>query len=150
MLDYQRITDDVRSALANNGLDGEDFLQAAAADYSLAADEVNDRLRHCAAMLRKGLRGEAIRLCEIEPNLLDAVTVLDFPERPSWAELLKLRGLIPPAGLLVELAAELNDAYTVEEPLSALMGRHRLLAMSHGPMALRLKTLRELADADRD
>ncbi|MGA2067053.1 MAG: hypothetical protein ABSG86_18890 [Thermoguttaceae bacterium] len=150
MLDYQRITDDVRSALVNNGLDGEDFLQAAAADYSLAADEVNDRLRHCAAMLRKGLRGEAIRLCEIEPNLLDAVAVLDFPERNSWADLLQMRGLIPPAGLLVDLAAELNEAYAIEEPLAALMGRHRLLAMSRAPLSLRLQTLRQLAEADRD
>jgi hypothetical protein len=150
MLDYQRITDDVRSALLNNGLDGEDFLQAAAADYSLAIDEINDRLRQCTVILRKGLRSEALRLCEIEPNLLEAATVLDFPERDSWAELLKMRGLIPPAGLLVDMAAELNEAYAIEQPLAALLGRHRLLAMSRGPLTLRLQTLRELAERDRE
>ena len=71
MLDYQRIVDDVRSALFNNGQDGDDFLQAAAADYSLAIDEVNERLRHCGGLLRKGLRSESLQLCEIEPNLLE-------------------------------------------------------------------------------
>ena len=45
MLDYQRIVDDVRGVLFNNGQDGDDFLQGAAADYSLAVDEANERLR---------------------------------------------------------------------------------------------------------
>ena len=147
MLDYQRITDDVRRRLLNNGLDGEDFLQAAAADYSLATDEVNDRLRQSAGHAPQGSprRGPAAVRDRAQPAGRRR-RVLDFPERNSWAELLRMRGLIPPAGLLVELAAELNEAYATEEPLAALMGRHRLLAMSRGPLALRLQTLRELAE----
>ena len=39
----------LRSALLNNGQDGDDFLQGAAADYALAIDEANERLRHCGA-----------------------------------------------------------------------------------------------------
>ncbi len=148
MLDYQRIVDDVRSALFNNGQDGDDFLQGAAADYSLAIDEANERLRQCGALLRKGLRSEAIQLCEIEPNLLDVVGILDFPERDTWNELLSLHGLSPPAALMLEVAANLNEAYAVEQPLATLLQRHRLLAMSHGPIKLRLETLRSLADAD--
>ena len=148
MLDYQRIVDDVRSALFNNGQDGDDFLQGAAADYSLAIDEANERLRQCGAFLRKGLRSEAIQLCEVEPNLLDVVEILDFPERDTWNELLSLHGLAPPASLMLEVAANLNEAYAVEQPLATLLQRHRLLAMSHGPIKLRLETLRSLADAD--
>ena len=86
MLDYQRIVDDVHSACFNNGQDGDDFLQGVAADYSLAIDEANERLRQCGALFRKGLRSEAIQLCEIEPNLLEIVEILDFPERESWDE----------------------------------------------------------------
>jgi hypothetical protein len=148
MLDYQRIVDDVRSALFNNGQDGDDFLQGAAADYSLAIDEANERLRQCGALLRKGLRSEAIQLCEVEPNLLDVVEILDFPERDTWKELLALHGLSAPAALMLEVAANLNEGYAVEQPLATLLQRHRLLAMSHGPIRLRVETLRSLAEAD--
>ncbi len=148
MLDYQRIVDDVRSALFNNGQDGDDFLQAAAADYSLAIDEANERLRQCGGLLRKGLRSEAIQLCEIEPNLLDVAGILDFPERDSWNELLALHDIASPAALMLDVAANLNEAYAVEQPLGTLLQRHRLLAMSRGPIKLRLETLRGLAAAD--
>jgi hypothetical protein len=148
MLDYQRIVEDVRIALFNNGQDADDFLQSAAADYSLAIDEANERLRQCGALLRKGLRSEAIQLCEVEPGLLDVVEILDFPERDAWNELLALHRLSRPAALMLDVAADLNEAYAVERPLATLLQRHRLLAMSHGPMKLRLETLRNLADAD--
>jgi hypothetical protein len=148
MLDYQRIVDDVRSALLNNGDTGDDFLQAAAADYSLAIDEANERLRQCGAFLRKGLRSEAIQLCEVEPNLLDVVGILDFPERDTWNELLSLHNLSSPSALMLDVGANLNEAYAIEQPLATLLQRHRLLAMSHGPMKLRVETLRSLADAD--
>lgn len=148
MLDYQRIIDDVHSALFDNGQNQEDFLQGVAADYSLAIDEANERLRQCGTLLRKGLRSEAIQLCEVEPNLLDVVQTLDLPERESWNELLSLNGLVTPPSLLLEVAANLNEAYSVDQPLAALLQRHRLLAMSRGPIKLRLETLRSLAEAD--
>ena len=43
------------------------------------------------AMIRKGLHSEAIRLCEMDPNLLDWVATLDFPERAQVANTLDLR-----------------------------------------------------------
>jgi hypothetical protein len=148
MLDYQRIVDDVRSALFNNGQDGRDFLQGVAADYALTIDEANERLRQCGVLLRKGLRSEAIQLCEIEPNLLDVVAILDFPERDVWNNMLSLYGLSLPPVLMLDVAANLNEAYAAERPLARLLQRHRLLAMAHGPLKLRLDTLRSLADAD--
>ncbi|MEI8375816.1 MAG: hypothetical protein WCJ35_23585 [Planctomycetota bacterium] len=150
MQDYQRIADDVHSALFNNGQDGEDVLQAIASEYGLAIDEVNERLRQCGAFLRKGLRSEAIQLCDVEPNLLDVVQIVDFPERPSWNELLRLHGLASPGELRLDVAADLNEAYALEQPLAALLQRHRLLAMSRGSIKLRLDTLRKLATADPD
>ena len=132
----------------NNGQDADDLLQGAAADYSLAIDEANERLRQCGGLLRKGLRCEAIQLCEIEPNLLEVVEILDFPERDTWNELLALHGLAAPPMLMLDAAANLNEAYAIEQPLATLMQRHRLLAMSHGPIKLRVETLRCLADAD--
>ena len=149
MLDYQRIVDDVRSALFNNGQEGDDFLQAAAADYSLAIDEVNERLRHCGGLLRRAC-SESLQLCEIEPNLLDVVATLDFPERELFNDLLTLHGLGNPAKLLLDVAADLNEAYAIQEPLAALLQRHRMLALGHGPLKLRVDTLRHLALADAE
>ena len=76
------------------------------------------------------------------------VGILDFPERDTWKELLALHNLSSPAALMLDVAANLNEAYAVEQPLATLLQRHRLLAMSHGPIKLRTETLRSLADAD--
>ena len=148
MLDYQRIVDDVRSSLYSHNAEGLDFLRAAAADYSVGCDEVNERLRQCGALLRKGLRSEAIQLAEIEPKLLDAVALLDFPERDPWLELANRSGIAPPTSLMLDVAGELNEAYAVEQPLAALLQRHRLLALAHGPLSARIEVLRSLADGD--
>jgi len=148
MLDYQRIVDDVRSSLYSHSAEGMDFLRAAAADYSVACDEVNERLRQCGSLLRKGLRSEAIQLCEIDPNALDVVAILDFPERDQWIELSKRNGLAPPTPLMLDVAAELNEAYAIEQPLAALLQRHRLLALAHGPLSARIQVLRQLAELD--
>jgi vacuolar-type H+-ATPase subunit I/STV1 len=148
MLDFQRIIDDVRNLLYMSSVDGDDYFHGAAADLSLAVDEVNERLRKCGGLLRKGLRCEALQLCEIEPNLLDVVALLDFPEREQWDQVLIRRGMTSPAPLLLDVAADLNEAYALAQPLDALLQRHRLLAMSRAPLRLRIETLRKLAEAD--
>ena len=134
MLDYQRIVDDLRSSLSCYCAEGDDFLRAAAADYSVACDEVNERLHQCGELLRRGLRSEAIQVANIEPNLLDAVALLDFPERAEMAEAARSCGLAPPSPLLLDSAAGLNEAYALEEPLAATLQEHRILALARGTL----------------
>jgi hypothetical protein len=150
MLDYQRIVDDVRSSLGSADGDELDFLCAAAADYSVACDEVNERLHQCGSLLRQGLRSEAIQLADTEPNLLDLVALLDFPEREQWSESVRQHGLAAPATLLLDIAAGLNEAYALEQPLATVLRDHRLLALSKGPLPARIAVLRRLAEMDRD
>ncbi len=97
-------------------------------------------------MLKAGLRSEAIQQCEVEPNLLDVVATLDFPERDYWVQLLNQYGHPSSGPLLMDVAADLNEAYAEEQPLETLLDRHRLLALAHSPLRLRIKTLRQLAD----
>ena len=144
MIDYQRIVDEVRSSLFSNNAEGADFLRTAAADYSVAGDEINERLRRCGSLLKQGLRSEAIQLAEIEPNLLDLVATLDFPERQHWVDVLTLNGIVAPRPLMLDVAADLNEAYAIEQPLAELLRQHRLLALSRGPLKLRVNTLRKL------
>ncbi len=148
MLDYQRIVDDVRNSLYTATVEGIDFIRAAAADYMVACDEANERLRHCGNLLKQGLRSEAIQFAEIEPVLLDVVATLDFPERSQWSESVARFGIVAPAPLMLDVAAELNEAYALEQPLSALLARHRLLALARSPIQLRISVLRRLAELD--
>ena len=57
-------------------------------------------------------------------------------------------GIVSPPPVLLDVAAELNEAYSVEQPLAALLQRHRLLAMARSPLWLRIATLRRLAELD--
>ena len=149
MLDYQRIVDDVRSVLWQDA-DNLDFLRSAAADFLVACDETNDRLAAAAALLKQGLRSEAIRLCEVEPNLLDTVATLDFPEREQWNGLVAQYGIVAPPPLMLEWASVLNEAYALEQPLADLLRRHRLAALARGPLPVRIGLLRKLAECDAD
>jgi hypothetical protein len=42
----------------------------------------------------------------------------------------------------------LNQAYALEQPLSALLQRHRLLALARAPLSGRIEVLRKLAELD--
>lgn len=148
MLDYQRIVDDIRSLIGTHDAEEMDFLRAAAADYSVACDEVCERLTQCGALLRQGLRSEAIQLCEIEPNLLDIVALLDFPEYSAWIETANRCGIATPPALPLDVAASLNEAYALEQPLAALLQQHRLLALTHGTLQSRIQVMQRLAELD--
>ncbi len=148
MVDYQRIIDNIRSILASAETASLEFLSATAAEYAEACDHVNERLRKCSELLREGLRSEAIQQSEAEPNLLSLVATLDCPEVGEWTALLSVKQLPPPVPLLVDDAAELNEAYGQEQPLAALLRRHRLLALSRRPLRDRISTLRKLAKLD--
>ena len=96
----------------------------------------------------QGLRSEAIQLGEIDPNVLDVVAILDLPECDQWIELAKRNNIAPPTPLMLDVAAELNEAYAIEQPLAALLQHHRLLALAHGHLSTRIQVLRKLAEMD--
>ena len=148
MIDDQRTIDNIRSILASAGPTSTESIWAVAVEYADASEAVNERLRRCGELLRDGLRSEAIQQCESEPNLLSLVATLDFPEFPSWTALLQSNGLAPPNALLVEVAADLNEAYAQEQPLLSVLRRHRLLALSRGPLRERISNLRRFAKLD--
>jgi len=148
MLDYQRIVDHLRTCLTTITPDSIDILRMAVGDYAAACDEVNDRLRQCGTLLARGLRSEAIHLGETEPNVLDAVAALDFADRALLENAVDRYGMARPPELLLDVAAALNEAYALEQPLQALLHRHRLLSIGRSPLAMRLETLYALASAD--
>ena len=49
--------------------------------YVEEVKKANQRLQRCEAHLREGNRSEAIRECDENPNLIDLVTLLNFPKK---------------------------------------------------------------------
>ncbi len=150
MIDYQRIAADVFNALCATGPGAEALLRESAADYSAVVDEINSRLLRCHELLTKGLRSEAIQQCDSDPNLLDVVALLDTPELSAWRDRVVAQGLAAPSALRIDIAATLNEAYAVEQPLQTLLRRHRALALARASLRDRIATLRHLAKLDGD
>ena len=148
MHDHQRIVDDLRAALYAYTPAMVEQLRALVEVYGEALREVNARLQRCGELLRQGLRSEAIQLAEIQPRVLDLVAGLDFPEREPMGQFLAERGISAPPALLIDVAAELNEAYAIEEPLRVLLDRHRRLALSRASLSDRIGVLRTIAKTD--
>lgn len=148
MYDHQRLIDDIQSLLQAGDALALEGLGPLAADYAAVCDQANERLRACGDLLRRGLRSEALQQAEHEPKLVDLVALLDFPDAAVWRELLSAHRFAQPPALLLEVAAELNEAYALEQPLTALLRQHRWHALARSPLNKRIAILREVTDAD--
>ncbi|WP_417386435.1 hypothetical protein [Gimesia sp.] len=111
---------------------------------------INSRLRRCDSLLEQGLRSEAIQLAEQEPDVLTAVSYLDFAEWEEWTDLVRQAGLQVAPEPLLETAAELNQSYTVESALEGHLKQHRLLALARAPLSKRLMVMRKIMNLDAD
>jgi hypothetical protein len=148
MPDYHQIVDEIRAFVQATDQTRTPALESLAGAYAQACTEVSRRLSRCQQLLQQGLRTEAIHLAETEPRLLDAISTLDFPERPEWDELVQIYGLPAAAKILMEGASFLNEAYALEDPLQDLLRTHRRLALSRAPVRSRIDVIRKLAAQD--
>ena len=152
MADHQRVIEflrDVRQGVGAAGLQTvTEEVSHMAADYAALCEQANERLRKCSGFLQQGLRSEAIHLAEEQPNLLELISQLDLPDPQAWAEFCQNNGLPVPPPLQLERAAQLNEAYSQEQPLEHLFSRHRLLALSRAPVRERLDVMRKIATLD--
>ncbi len=150
MAEYHEYVDGIRAILQSGQLPGDGALRELADGYARACAEANERLTACLRLLNQGLRAEAIHQAETEPNLIAALTSLDFPERPHWDELAEQKGLVRSQVLNLDAARAMSKAYTEQEPLSDLLKRHRKQALAQAPLSKRLTTLRKIASKDSD
>jgi len=148
MQQYEQIVDDILTILTADVDPADDALRDTDTRYSDAVAEVNERLVACDKLLHKGHRAEAIQECEREPNLLDVLGALDFPEAGQWSEYVRQFGLAGPPVLRSDIAMDLNDAYTTDSELGDVLRQHRLLALARSPLGSRLKVLRQIARRD--
>ncbi|MBI2481842.1 MAG: hypothetical protein HYV60_25310 [Planctomycetia bacterium] len=146
--EVKRITEAIRNVFYVEGDLAETDVESLHGQLVECVDAVNQRLRRCDELLRKGLRGEAIQESEIAPNLLDLVTDLDIPESDAWSDYVRQFSIPPQPDLLVDVAAALNEAYTETQPLDGLLRLHRLHALARSPLKNRVAILRAIATKD--
>jgi hypothetical protein len=150
MTGVQRIVDDVQARLAAHDQTLNDRLRSLAKDYADACIEADNRLRRCEEFVRTGYRGEALYLAELDPPLLEVMSVLSFPERKQWGELVGMYELPEAPPLNLARAKELNKVYTEYAAVEPLVKRLRHLSRARSPVAERAAVLRELNTADRN
>ena len=141
-----KVVDSVNSFFESDGRNHD--VDAIHAQFVELIDEANGRLKRCDALLRKGLRGEAIQEAELEPNIFDVVAELDTPAWDAWRDHVVASGLLPQPELLLGVAADINEAYNAHQPLEHLLRRHRVYALARGPLSERISILRSLAKRD--
>jgi len=146
--EYGKIIEAIRIAVRSPEAADPDLLSDDAAQFSEAVAEVNERLRDAGKLLQKGLRVEAVQLCQTEPNVLELVQVLDFPERDSWGQLVNYWQWPPPPDLHLEIATSLDTAYAELQTLDPLLRKYRRLNLQRAPLAERGMVLRQLHHTD--
>lgn len=148
MADYQSVVDELRSYLQSNDQTRTDLLKDLVSAYAEQCRAANQRLRRCEEFLKKGLRSEAIQFAQSEPDLLDVVTALDFPEFAQLESVLQFYGLPAPPRLQLVIAEALNQAYAEKKPLEDLLRQHRRLALARASLPARLEVMRKIAQMD--
>lgn len=149
MPEAQEIIGQVRDALAARDQSATPELRDLATAYAELCRSANDRIRRCCQLLRQGLKTEAVNLAEADPNLLDQLTMLDFPQRGDWQQWCAQYGFPEAPPLDMESAGVINEAYAAMQPIEVLLAKHRRLALALAPLPLRLVVMREIAKVDK-
>ena len=147
MFETRRVVSQIRGVLQRENRELNDSLKQLASEYLELCQLTNSRLQYCGEYLAKGLRGEAIRMAESQPAIMDEISTLDFPELPQWREVCDDYGL-PFEPLLLEISDQLNKAYEGFDTLEAMLRNYRKLNLREAPLNHRLAYLRKLAIAD--
>lgn len=121
------------------------------AQFNELVPACNERLQHCAGLLTKGLRDEALGYESDEPALLATVDLLDLASRPQWGtwlEALRSLGFPEPPMPKVEIAAEIRLAQDARDRLKPLLDQWRRHNLANAPLPTRINTLRKLWKED--
>jgi hypothetical protein len=146
--EIDQVASAIRDAFTTSGDLSEIAIERLHTNLSNLVQSTNARLKHCDDLLRRGLRQEALQECEQEPELLSLVTRLDIPEWNAWSDYVRQYGLAPQPDLLIDVAAELNEAYSTAQSLDGLLRLHRLHSLARSPLHIRLGVLRSIAAKD--
>ena len=110
--------------------------------------QANQRLGECAELIDNGCWYEAVRLAEVEPDLLNVIGQLDFECREAWEQMGVDYGWRRLATVVFDRAESLHEAYEIKRKLNPLIRKHIQLAIARAPLNERLGVMRELSEKD--
>jgi len=148
MADLYEMVEQVQVMLASSQNPDKGDLRRLHAELDGEIRKANKRLRECDALLANGHRSEAIQLAEQEPELLDVVSVLDFAELPEWNDFVAELGLTVTPELHIDIASDLNRAYSEDAPLETHLRRFRLYSLARAPLRSRINILKKIRRLD--
>ena len=115
--------------------------------YSEACEWVNEKTLLCVNTLRQGNASEALRLCR-EMDLLENYKTLVFDDYDAWVSAALTFGDVAIPAFNRRLIDELDAAAVCMKPIEEVLKSHRILALSHSPLAVRIPVLRKLTELD--
>lgn len=148
MSDVHELIESIRVTLASSLDHNREELEELHASLDGYVRSANKRLRECDGLLANGHRSEAIQLAEQEPNLLEFVGILDFPELDEWNDFVAEHGLKVAPELQIDIATDLNHAYSDDTPLERYLNKLRVYSIGRAPLRSRIEILRKIAKLD--
>ena len=118
-----------------------------ATQYSQACEWVNEKTLLCVDTLRQGNASEALRLSR-ELDLLENYKTLVFDDYDAWISAALTFGDVAIPAFNRRLIDELDAAHVCMGPIEEVLKSHRILALSHSPLSLRVPILRKLVELD--
>lgn len=118
--------------------------------YCQLCQYVNHRLDRTGQLLERGEWLEAVRSAELEPAILESVSVIDFEHRAEWEQMgtdLGWDRLVP---IAMDACERLNSAWENRRRLKPLLREHiRLALCGQEFLGERLRVMRELFHKDK-
>lgn len=150
MADLRKAYDDLIGGISQTA---RQRIRDAVATYATdLLPQIDQRLLHCDALLRQGLRDEALGYAAEEPALAAAADHMSL-ERfgqayRDWMEASRAAGILPPVPPRMEFVRNLRDAEQSVTTLQPLLARWRRMNIAREPLSRRIGILRELRAQD--
>jgi hypothetical protein len=148
MPDHQRVVNEVRLILRSGDQTLNDRLRDVAGQFAAVCLSSANRLQRCEDYAFQGRRSESVHLATAQPQLLDVLALINFPERAQWDELAAMYSLPSCPTVDMARAAVVNKTFAELQPLQTLLREHRRLSLRRAPPAQRLAVLRQLYQRD--
>ena len=141
--DVQEIVGEVRDMLELRSDPPEAELQRLYKKYLSVVQTVNSVLKRCLDLIEKGRKSDAIMRAD-ENNLLELVSILDFPEQHEWIAYVSQFGLSVPPAIDQFASRQINACYAPAQRLEPLYRLNRRHALANSPLRVRIGVMRRI------
>ncbi len=147
MLKYTELIQQIECLMDDPAAVPMEKIAELATAYSEACDWINESVLLCVNTLRQGNASEALRLSR-QMDLLENYKTLVFDDYDAWVSAAMTFGDVAIPAFNRRLIDELDAAQVRMRPVEELLKSHRILALSHSPLAVRIPILRKLVELD--